>query len=434
MGPFPIVNSPQNVQLNHYRPVRSPDMFHSSSIGPNSSFAQMSGTQYPENPHPSVSQGMPIQMRSNAVPAGSILLPYPVQDMNRDVLSNRAYAGSSHTPPFIIPARADHTSRNDSMHSHLPYPLDTYAAANWSHHPGMTSMPYSAMPSPTMPHTSVINSVNRTFSYPPYTGSYPVLANPTLQTLQNNPSRYMNRPSTNHLGSRGIGEGIAMFRPGLEPGGVGGGLLLSPAASVISIRGNVHLLYRDQSGCRQLQRMLELGERSLYQTIYEECLPLLGELITDSFGNYLFQKIFEIANPAERSEILCLLKPHLFSASLDLHGTRSVQTVIECCANSQIHVDLIIEGLNRNTIELCVDRNGNHVIQKCLRCFDLANNAFIFDAVAAGCHAVCTYRHGCCIIQRCLEVCRAKQRSVQQGYGSNILEEVIKYSVALVQV
>lgn len=75
------------------------------------------------------------------------------------------------------------------------------------------------------------------------------------------------------------------------------------------------------------------------------------------------------------------------------------------------------------------DLNGNHVIQKCLnRLSDIASEhaQFIFDAVSNNCVAVGTHRHGCCVIQRCLDHASEAQKA-------QLMNAIIDHAFPLVQ-
>lgn len=78
-------------------------------------------------------------------------------------------------------------------------------------------------------------------------------------------------------------------------------------------------------------------------------------------------------------------------------------------------------------VVLIKDLNGNHVIQKCLNKLAPEDNQvrslkqcartvsecavqFIYNAVAANCVEVATHRHGCCVLQRCIDHASDQQR------------------------
>jgi len=61
-------------------------------------------------------------------------------------------------------------------------------------------------------------------------------------------------------------------------------------------------------------------------------------------------------------------------------------------------------------VDLIQDLNGNHVIQKCLHKMEPNDNQFIYDAVAQHCVQVSTHRHGCCVMQRCVDHASTQQK------------------------
>lgn len=113
-------------------------------------------------------------------------------------------------------------------------------------------------------------------------------------------------------------------------------------------------------------------------------------LVLDPFGNYLCQKLLEYSTDDQRNVICESVAQDLVNISLNMHGTRAVQKMIDFLStrrqvgrkvvllllalttrqqadlryNAQIHS--IIVALSLHVVVLIKDLNGNHVIQKCL--------------------------------------------------------------------
>jgi len=133
-----------------------------------------------------------------------------------------------------------------------------------------------------------------------------------------------------------------------------------------------------------------------------------------------------------------------------------LQKMIEFISTrEQIH--MIIIALHDRVVELIQDLNGNHVIQKCLNrlspedaqvslllvynpwyCFQANAVQFIFDAVGANCVVVGTHRHGCCVLQRCIDHASGHQKAqlisqitsnafslVQDPFGNYVLQYIV---------
>jgi hypothetical protein len=71
---------------------------------------------------------------------------------------------------------------------------------------------------------------------------------------------------------------------------------------------------------------------------------------------------------------------------------------------------MIVDALRESVVPLIQDLNGNHVIQKCLNQFVNKDSQFIYDAVTTNCVHVASHRHGCCVLQRCIDYASPIQR------------------------
>ena len=102
----------------------------------------------------------------------------------------------------------------------------------------------------------------------------------------------------------------------------------------------------------------------------------------------------------------------------------SQQTQADPQYNDQIVA--IIRALSLHVVTLIKDLNGNHVIQKCLNRLVPEDNQFIYNAVATHCVEVATHRHGCCVLQRCIDHASETQRL-------QLVTEITFHALTLVQ-
>lgn len=218
--------------------------------------------------------------------------------------------------------------------------------------------------------------------------------------------------------------------------------------------GHVRRLSRDQVGCRLLQQALDEEGDTAATAILNEGLSFWGEAMVDPFGNYLFQKILEKITSAERILLIKTVSPRLVNASLNLHGTRSVQKVVELCAIDEANegdgdygtdvipqdlkskkgtkkrketaAEILTKSLTPAAARLCIDSHGNHVIQRILLKLPYQYSQFVFEAVANSVGDVARHRHGCCVIQRCLDSQPSEARS-------NLVNKIVEKSLELMQ-
>ncbi len=112
------------------------------------------------------------------------------------------------------------------------------------------------------------------------------------------------------------------------------------------LQGQIAHLCKDQHGCRYLQKKLEEGQADHRDMIFRETFSHFAELMigmwthtfttrritqspSDPFGNYLCQKLLEYSTDEQRNMICESVAQDLVSISLNMHGTRAVQKMID---------------------------------------------------------------------------------------------------------
>jgi len=90
-------------------------------------------------------------------------------------------------------------------------------------------------------------------------------------------------------------------------------------------------------------------------------------------------------------------------------------------------IKAITIALRNSVVPLIKDLNGNHVIQRCLQKLSAQDKHFIYDAVAGGkCVDVATHKHGCCVLQRCIDFASHEQKMM-------LVREIASNALTLVQ-
>ena len=168
-------------------------------------------------------------------------------------------------------------------------------------------------------------------------------------------------------------------------------------------------LAHDQNGCRFLQDQLDLRNKAHVDAVFEAVSVDVVALSMDPFGNYLIQKLVQYGTVEQRTALVAGASAQLIAIALNVHGTRVVQKMIEV-ADTAAQLEMLIAAMAPRVMELILDMNGNHVVQRCLASLAPHHAAFIFEAVQAETVRVSTHRHGCCVLQRCLDHARDEQR------------------------
>lgn len=150
---------------------------------------------------------------------------------------------------------------------------------------------------------------------------------------------------------------------------------------------------------------------------------VLSDVMMNQFGNYLCQKLIEVCDVPALKQLVKSVLPSLVEVSMDLHGTRCIQTLVEVLGNepTALHSEILAIGseMSQYIFDLSTHPNGNHVIQAFLLTFKASDEPeqadragaelystytqFIYAACMAYCDQIGSDKHGCCVMQRCLE-------------------------------
>jgi len=182
------------------------------------------------------------------------------------------------------------------------------------------------------------------------------------------------------------------------------------------IRGNIVRLSKDQEGSRMVQRILDLGVTD-YETevLLEEMIPAAVDLISDVFGNYVIQRLFDILSTKHRKILLEVMRGHIPSLALQTYGCRVIQKALEIADEEDR--DMVSHELDGHVARCVQDQNGNHVIQKCIECMPHKVD-FIARAFLGKIQEIATHAYGCRVLQRLLEHCHHFEKEP-------ILEEIL---------
>jgi hypothetical protein len=187
-----------------------------------------------------------------------------------------------------------------------------------------------------------------------------------------------------------------------------------PIISIGMIKGHVLEIAVDQTKCRELQHFLKEGgyengiqytPMTILQMIFDDICQHAFTIVVNPFGNYLFQKVYEYSDHQQRIHLLqsLLISTRLADASCNKHGSRCVQHMIQFSVNNSDLIDIIVEALSPHIYRLCVDENGNHVIQYCLEKLTIQQNSFIFNLISKSCLEICKQRYGNRVMQKCIK-------------------------------
>ena len=99
--------------------------------------------------------------------------------------------------------------------------------------------------------------------------------------------------------------------------------------SLRDLAGHVVPFCQDQHGSRFIQQRLEICSDSEKQVVFDEIMPTANLLMTDVFGNYVLQKLFEFGASEQCDMLSSLLIGQCVTLSMQMYGCRVVQKALE---------------------------------------------------------------------------------------------------------
>ena len=174
----------------------------------------------------------------------------------------------------------------------------------------------------------------------------------------------------------------------------------------------VVILGKDQAGCRLLQKRISEDPTFSNDYLFHQMQFNMTEFMYDAFGNYLIQKILENVSDEKIQHIIKIIEPEFLDLGYSPHGTRVIQKIIEVIIRNKDLINCFVKVFEPNVINLMKDVNGNHIIIKYVFALTSPLNDFIFNELSENIVEICTHKHGCCVLQKCIEGANEQQRVI----------------------
>ena len=206
---------------------------------------------------------------------------------------------------------------------------------------------------------------------------------------------------------------------------------------------------RDQTGCRLIQKKIDENPKisnDIFNSLYYE----LMSMSTDLFGNYVIQKLLDnisIENLEKFTELISIKFNYIATST---YGTRVIQKLLEILSKenenkeSREIYDNLFNSLNKmiikSIVQLSSDSNSCHIIIKYVNVIKYPKNCEMFNSVFNNFIPLCKDKHGCCVIQKCIEAGINEQKeklyTLSNKYCNQLISDqfgnyVIQYVVGL---
>ncbi|WVQ98978.1 hypothetical protein IAU59_006110 [Kwoniella sp. CBS 9459] len=187
------------------------------------------------------------------------------------------------------------------------------------------------------------------------------------------------------------------------------------------IFGHVVEFSGDQHGSRFIQQKLTEANPEDRQKLFDEIMPNAYQLMTDVFGNYVTQKMFELGDQLQKAALAKKMEGHVLQLSMQTYGCRVVQKALEHVLIEQ-QAKLVSE-LEPHILECVRSSNANHVIQKLIL---LAPPQSVPDAFVHHVEELSKHPYGCRVLQKIFE-------TLEDDMKRPLLEEMHKCTLPLIE-
>uniref|UniRef100_A0A1I7X7F4 PUM-HD domain-containing protein n=1 Tax=Heterorhabditis bacteriophora TaxID=37862 RepID=A0A1I7X7F4_HETBA len=173
---------------------------------------------------------------------------------------------------------------------------------------------------------------------------------------------------------------------------------------------------KDKTGCTHIQELYPQDgtiERVRLMKVLEKD-GVFENLCSDVFGNFFIQRVIEMSSVSEQRWIATRLSENnknednnMYSLCLNRYSCRVVQKAIEVCLALDLKGPLLQKLYRADLVNLAVDQNANHVIQKIMNSFSLPHWAFIVESFLqnpTSLFEVAENKYGCRVIQLSIEM------------------------------
>ena len=174
----------------------------------------------------------------------------------------------------------------------------------------------------------------------------------------------------------------------------------------------------------------------------------------DLFGNYVIQKILENVKPNYLSKFIEIISKDFYNLSISTYGTRVVQKILEIVSKSDYEEDSEIyeqcfkdinDNITSNIVALCSNSNSSHIIIKYVNEIKSPKNEQLFSEVYKNFIPLCKNKHGCCVIQKCLESGDDNQKNkllelsnincenlINDQFGNYVIQFILNLNIKLI--
>ena len=192
----------------------------------------------------------------------------------------------------------------------------------------------------------------------------------------------------------------------------------------------LNLMARNKTGSKKLQQLIAKSRPEEIEKIVNAVAPHMGELMIDSYGNYMCQTLVQSCSSFQRLELLAGMKDSLIKIACNSRGTHALQNLISI-ANLGEEENIYQMSFQGSIVELSKEINASHVIQRLM--VTVKNKHFIIKEILGHVRELSMDKLGLCVIKKCVkdpqifnEILEHCMILMQDPYGNYAVQNVLE--------
>lgn len=170
----------------------------------------------------------------------------------------------------------------------------------------------------------------------------------------------------------------------------------SPSQSTI----DVSAYCKSKAGSRRLQQLIARSQPEEIEGMISSVAPLMAELMTHKYGNYVCQSLAQSCSSNQRLKLLTAIESALPAISKNGFGTHALQTFISMASMPQ-EQEIYRRAFERHVLELSRHDKAGHVIQKLA--VTLPRKDFIVNTIVLYPFQLSIDKLGLCLVKKCID-------------------------------
>ena len=213
---------------------------------------------------------------------------------------------------------------------------------------------------------------------------------------------------------------------------------------------------KDQAGCRFIQKKIDENPQ-ISNNLFEILNQELTQMSRDLFGNYVVQKIIENIIPQNLIKFMELISKNFLNLAISTYGTRVIQKILEIVSIKR-NIDNVLEKdiieqcfklindhITNNIVALSSNNNSSHIIIKYVNEIRYPRNIQLFNEVYKNFIPLCKDKHGCCVIQKCIDSGSQEQKDkllelsnencenlISDQFGNYVIQFVVSLNTKII--